>query len=628
MPSEPESISARFKPIYAKGRGSHAEYSAVARHVTNTRLKYIAIVAIVVTIVLVGRLFYLQVFAAPTLSETARNLRTQTYVLQAHRGDIVDSDGAILATSLERYNVRVDQLEIQSYVAYDEDGKIAGTGAAAAAKKLAPVVGMDEAELGGILMGGEEKSRWHLLLRNISPEKWREINDLGVWGIFPENYVQRTYPNGDVAGDILGYVGVTAEDDTPAGRAGIEAQFNDVLKGEPGSLTVEVGPSGTVFPQSNRSERPAVDGGKVQLTIDRDIQAAAQDALRKAVEANGAEWAASVVVEIGTGRVISLASSESPDPGEYESVDPAAWTPRSIGSVVEPGSTGKVITLSALLNEKAVSPLDVYNISDTVTMPNGESFKDSESHESARMTVAGIIARSYNTGMVQMGDKISDEKRFEYMRAFGLGQKTGIEVPGEVQGLLSEPSTWDKRTHYTTMFGQAWAATPIQLAQMIAIIGNDGVNIPLHIVDGTYDADGNYSPTVVPESKQVLSADVAQEVNKMLQGVTQKGSTGILSRIDGYNVSGKTGTAEMAGDSGSLSKRVGTYVGLVPAEDPQFAISVVVFNPTVEVFGGVTAGPVFAEIGAFVAHALGVTPSTEKLVKYPWFEEELSGATK
>lgn len=627
MASEPDMISAHEKPFHIKGQASRVEFSANARKVTNTRLKYILLVAIIVTVLLVGRLFYLQVFAAPTLSETARNLRTQTYVLQAHRGDIVDADGAILATSLERYNVRVDQVEIQNYVAYDDDGNITGTGAAAAAKKLAPVLDMDEAELGGILMGGEEKSRWLLLRRNISPEEWRKINDLGVWGIFPENYVQRAYPNGDVAGDILGYVGVTAEDDTPAGRAGIEAQYNEILQGVPGSLTVEVGPSGTLFPQSSRKETPAVDGGKVQLTIDRDIQAATQEALKKTVEQNGAEWASAVVVEIGTGRIVSLASSDAPDPGEFDSVDPSAWTPRSIGSVLEPGSTGKIITLSAVINEKAVTPYDVYNVPDTITMPNGESFKDSESHAAARMTVAGIIAKSYNTGIVQIGDKISDAKRFEYMKAFGLGQKTGIELPGEVQGLLTDPSQWDNRTRYTTMFGQAWAVTPIQLAQMIAIIGNGGVKIPLHIVDGTYDADGVYEPAVIPESEQVISAETAKMVNQIIQAVTQKGSTGTLARIDGYNVAGKTGTAEMAGSSGELSKRAGTFVGLLPAEDPQFAVAVVVYNPTNEVFGGLTAAPAFAEIGAFATHAMGVAPSTEKLYKYPWFEKELSGGS-
>lgn len=621
--SEPDSLSSRTSKGLRSAFGSGRAPAKAARAQTNKRLRLSLIVVLVVAFLLICRLFYLQVLAAPQLERTATDLRTQTYSLESKRGDILDRNGAILATSIERYNVRVDQVEIAEYRAYDDNDELTGTGAAAAASELHELLDMDEAVLGGIFLGSENKNRWQLVKADISPDEWRAINALGIRGIYPERYMQREYPNGSVGGTIIGYTGVTAEDDTLAGRAGIEQTYNDILSGEPGTLTVEVGPAGTVYPQADRVEEPAIDGGNVQLTIDRDIQLVTQEALDHTVERTGAEWGTAVVIEIGTGRILALGDTNAPDPSNLSAVDPADWNSRAVQAIVEPGSTGKIITLASLLDQGVVSPLDTFYTPDRITMPNGEQFRDSNTHDPVWLTAAGIIAYSYNTGLVQMGDLLSDEVRYDYLEKFGLGKTTGIELPGEVGGILNDYTTWDNRSRYTNMFGQGWAATTLQLGQMIAIIGNDGVKIPLHIVDGVYDRNGNFTPTVLGPSEQVISAEAARLTDEMLQGVTVEGSTGLKARVPGYNVAGKTGTAQVPGPTGELTKRVGTFVGLIPAEEPQIAVAVVVYNAAGAGYGGDTAAPAFAEIAGFTMRSMGVKPSTVDLVEFPWHRDEL-----
>ncbi|WP_239519556.1 peptidoglycan D,D-transpeptidase FtsI family protein [Arcanobacterium phocisimile] len=617
------SLTQRLIDNYRAGMGQGRGGGVAGRKFTNKRLSFTIVVVLIVALLLFLRLFQLQVLSAPQLAQTARQLRTQSIMLEAKRGDIVDGKGNILATSVERYNIRVNQLEIASFNEYDDDNNLVGTGAAAAAKKVAPILDMDQAELAGIFLGGEEKNQWTLVKRDVSPDTWRDISALGIHGIYPERYMQRFYPNGYVGGNILGYTGVTADDDTVAGRAGIEASYNSLLSGENGELSVEVGPWGTVFPQAPKKEVPAVDGGKVQLTINRDLQLATQEALDSAVKRTNAEWGAAVAIEIGTGRILALGDSSTPDPSNLAEVKPGDWNSRAVQAVVEPGSTGKIITLSSALETGAISPTSTFVVPDRITMPNGQEFSDNDPHATETMTVAGIIGKSYNTGLIQIGDLVDDNYRYGMLQKFGIGHKTGIELPGEVDGFLKSDAEWDDRTRYTTMIGQSWAASTVQLGQMISIVGNDGVRVPLHIVDGVYDGNGVFEPTVIGASEQVVSPEAARAANSILQGVTRSDSTGELARIPGYNVAGKTGTAEVPDENGNLTKRVGTFVGLVPAEKPQVAIAVVMYNPSGPGYGSVTAAPVFADIGKFAMRLLGVAPSSEPLMKYPWTLSEM-----
>ena len=595
------------------------------------RLQALLAVFTACAVLLVVRLVDLQGVRAGDLAKSASEFRTRSYTLQAKRGDILDSSGAVMATSVERYNVAVNQQLIGEYVKYKEDdsGKLVavGSGAAAAAQDLAPLLDMDEAELGGKLLGGDEKRTFVYLKKDISPELWRKIRELRIPGIEPEQVMKREYPNGKIAGNVIGYTGMTGaqtDDDTPeqaVGQAGIERSLNDVLTGEDGQLSVQIA-GGAVLPSGDKSETPAKDGSDVRLTINRDLQDNVENAVDATVEDQGAQWASAVVLEIGTGSVLALADSNTPDPSNLAATDPSNWGSRAVSTPVEPGSTGKVMTFSAAIDQGKVTPLSTFTVPDVITMPNGETISDDDSHATSDMTVAGILALSYNTGLIQIGDTIPDETRFDYMKKFGIGSKTGIELPSESAGILSDPSTWDNRTRYTTMFGQGWAATTLQLGQMVSVIGNGGVRVPVHIVDNVTDSDGTEHPTVVGDSVQVISPETADTMLDMMQAVTDPNSTGWRAAVPGYNIAGKTGTAQVPDEDGNLTRRVGTFVGLVPAEDPQIAIAVAVYNAPGAGYGGEVAAPVFKDVTTFAVRQLGIPPSTEPLVRLQWYPGE------
>ncbi len=595
------------------------------------RLRSIFVIFAVCAVLLSMRLVDLQVLRAEKLSASASEFRTRTEVIHAKRGDILDSSGAVLATSVERYNVGVNQNLISSYVHYepDEDGDLVavGAGAAEAAKQLAPLLEVDQAELGGLLLGGEEKSSFVYIAKDISPEKWREIRELRITGIEPEQIMKREYPNSNVAGNVIGYMGLTGEIpegetvEQPTGQAGIERTQNDVLTAKDGSITYQVA-DGAILPNAERTEVAAVDGQSVRLTIDRDLQDVLEVAVDKPVAEQGAEWASATVVEIGTGRILALADSGRVDPGNREATSPENWGSRAVQDAVEPGSTGKLMTFAAAIDQGVVTPDSLFTVEDPITMPDGEEIHDNDTHPTEEMTVAGILAKSYNSGLVQIGNKVPDETRMDYMKKFGIGSPTGIELPAETGGILHE-LPWAGRDHYTTMFGQAWTASTVQLAQMVSVFGNDGVRVPVHIIESTIDADGQEHPTLVMEdSERVVSSETAHSMLDMMQAVTDINSTGWRAAVPGYNIAGKTGTAEVPDENGQLTKRVGTFVGLVPAEDPQIAIAVTVYNATGAGYGGDVAAPVFKDTVSFAVRQLGIPPSTVPLVRLPWYPGE------
>ncbi|WP_221934870.1 peptidoglycan D,D-transpeptidase FtsI family protein [Georgenia yuyongxinii] len=566
--------------------------------------RQVALVA-VLTMLLVfgGRLVYVQAVQGPELADQARDDRTRTSLIRAPRGDIVDSDGEVLATSVERFNVGVNQLLVRNYVRKDpETGEVLGTGAAEAAKMLAPLLGRDKAELGAELVG---ESTFVYLAKGLTPEDWRTIDALRIPGIEPEETTERIYPNGTTAGNIVGFVGRDGH-----GLAGLEQRFNEQLTGTDGSLTVEIGGTGQVIPTGLREEEPAVPGETVHTSIDRDLQFFAQQQIDEAVAKWGAQWGAVVVEEIGTGRVLTIADSGTVDPGDYQKWAEGDRGSRAVSAPYEPGSTGKLPTFAAALEEGVVETGSLFTVPDRLTMPNGQTFSDNDPHETKRLTTAGVLADSSNTGTVQIGDRIADDVRYGYLRGFGFGQPTGIELPGETGGVLREPDSWDSRTRYTTMFGQGMSVSLLQNTSMVATIGNGGVRMDPRVVDGRTNGDGDFLPTETVEGERVISEETAGEVIAMMEGVAADGGTGVLGQVEGYRIAAKTGTAQIVDGSGGLSSRLGSYVGLAPAEDPRLAVGVVMYKPAGMSYGGVIAAPVFREVMGFGLRQLGVPPST------------------
>lgn len=595
-----------------------ADPMRLARATTNKRLRAIVVIILVMAIALAGRLMMLQVVEADALAQTAHDFRARNYQQQALRGNIVDSSGAVLATSVPHYNLRVDQKAIADFQVFDDDDNLVGTGAAAAAKILAPVLQADEAELAGELLGGEQKNQFKLLKAGLTVKEMQQIDALNIHGIFGERYMERVYPNGKLAGAVLGFVGQTDESDQLVGRAGIEQQFDSVLAGTDGSLQVEVGPDGTIFPNAQKTEIAPKDGQTVKLTIDRDLQQVTEDALRESVEKNGSDWGSAVVMETHTGRVLAMADTVAYDPGKVAEEKPESFTPNSVGAVIEPGSTGKTITIASAIDRGLVTPTTVFPTASNFTTPDGEVINDYEPHQAANTTVAAILAHSYNTGTVQIGMTLDQKTRYDYLRAFGTGEKTGIELPAEESGILHNYENWDRRTNYTTMFGQAYAVTPLQLAVSANIFGSDGVYHPVHIVDGIYDADGKFTATVSGEPRQVISPETAETMLNLMHETTKQGAGGVLARVPNYNVAGKTGTAQVINSAGQVVAINGTYIGLIPAEDPKIAVAVVARTKGTEGYGETISAPVFAKLAQFAMRKMGVPPSTVEMTDYPW----------
>ncbi len=566
---------------------------------------------LVVVLVFAARLVYVQAIAGPGLAEAAMSERTVPSTLSAPRGEILDSEGTVLATSVETYDIIVDQRQIPDFTLRDGD-EVVGVGAVAAAQALAPILDRDPATLGAELVGDKG---YHRLARNVTPETWQAVRELGINGITPERSPQRVYPNGTTAGNILGWV--NSEGD---GAAGVESTLNERLLGTPGTSEVEIGAGGQIIPTGRQESTPAIPGCDVQLTINADVQWNAQKVIDDMVEEQGADWGAVTAIEIGTGRILALADSGAVDPNNPMDTDEEDRGARSVQAAFDPGSTGKVLTMLSALEEGVVEPDEVIDNPYRHTMPNGQTFSDHTYHPDQQLTATGVLAESANTSTVMIGDRMSNETRYNYMRAMGWGDRTGMGLPGESAGLLSHYSDWDGRTQYVTMFGQSVNVNLVANTQVFATIGNQGMAVTPRIIDG-YSCEDGYEEVASDDPVQVASPESTGELVTMLESSVREGSSGTRAALEGYRVAGKTGTAEIPDGNGGLDGRAASFVGVAPAEDPKIAIGVVVVNPE-GIYGSVVAAPVFHDVAAFTLQDMGVPPSTQEPDLYPLYPQD------
>lgn len=574
-----------------------------------------------------ARLFDLQIVQAPALADEARQARTVSAEIVSKRGDIVDRKGTVLATSIEVYNVSVNQILVKDYVHHEivsPDGKIVtdksklrdprnqkkviGTGAAEAARQLAPILEMNPAVLGGKMVGSRG---FVYLAKNVSAEKWRKIRKLKIDGIDGELRYQRQYPNGATASSILGFT-----DFEQVGRAGIEATQNKQLAGVPGKRVAEISPSGQVIPGGADVLKAATPGKTVRLTIDADLQNTAESLVNKQVADFGAAWGTAIVQRVGTGQILALADSGNEPPEQVRKRTSGTTGSRAVQYTYEPGSSGKLVTFATALEQKKITPLTPVNSSDKITIA-GQSFRDSHSHSTKRLTASGVLAESSNTGTVQIGQMVTDQQRYQMMKSLGLGQKTGIEMPGESAGIIGSPKSWDARQRMTTMFGQGMACTPLQMSALISTIANHGVYVAPRMISEYEDSQGIPEKAKVPAAAQKLDQNAAATLVRMMESVTSDEGTAKKAQIPGYRSAGKTGTSEIISGGGGSRGVVASFTGLAPAENPEIAVSVIIYQPKSGIYGGVVAGPVFSQVAAQALTLLDVPPSSTKPQLYP-----------
>lgn len=585
---------------------------------SGSRQRIIMVIATAIMILFAARLVYVQGIAGPALAQDALNLRlANPETIHAPRGEILDSDGRVMATTVETYDIRANLTQIPDYRTWDEDGmEITAYGALAAADSLIDVLGVPEgadeaahrAELAGSLVG---TNGYHLVAAGVSPAVWEQVRAKRIDGIYAETKHKREYPNKRVAGSLVGFV-----DGEGDGAAGLEYRLNEQLLGTDGTRLAERGAGGQVIPTGQQEVIPAIPGCTVHLTIDSDLQWHAQQAIDSATKKYGAEWSAVIVIDNATGKVLSLAESGAGDPNKGGSENAAAWRMSSVQGVYDPGSVGKVITVASALEEGHITPTTPIEDPYTLTMPNGEEFKDHTVHPDQVLTVTGVLAESANTGTINIGRLMTDKTRYDYMRKVGWGAPTGIEIPNESPGLLHPYEQWDGRTRYATMFGQGLSVTLPQNTGVFQMLGNGGVYVPPRIIDHL-ECDGEKIATEA-EGVEVVSEDAAKQMIRMLESVvTAEGATGGLAGVEGYRVAGKTGTAEIPDGKGGLTDTAASFVGVVPAEDPKLSIGVVMYRPSSGFFGGSVAAPIFAEVAAFALPQMGILPSEEPARPYP-----------
>lgn len=574
-----------------------------------------------------AQLVNIQIIHGPQYAQAAQQARMSSSTIPAKRGDIVDRKGTILATSVEVYDVSVNQKLVKQYIhreVVDPDGnivtdsdklsdpgnttKIVGTGAAEAARQLASLLEMNAAVLGGKMVGDKG---FVYLAKGVSAQIWRQIRELGIDGIDAEVRYEREYPNGATAASILGFI-----DYEGVGRAGVEATQNEYLSGTPGKYTVEISPSGQIIPGGTQEEVEAKSGQTVQLTIDADLQSLAESSLNAKVEEVGAEWGSAIVQEVGTGKVLALADSGNLTPDEIREGKSDTTGSRSIQYTYEPGSTGKLATFTTALTQQKITPLSVFTVPYQLQVGE-EVFHDSHQHATLQLTATGILAQSSNTGTIQIGQLVSDQDRYNDMVALGFGRTTGIEMPGESAGLLSKYDSWDGRQRFTTMFGQGLACTPIQISRLMTTIANYGVEVAPQLVESYIGEQNTITEKASSAPEERIDPDVSATLIKMMQSVVDVGGSAKLADVAGYNVAGKTGTTEVLDSSGRSAGVVASFAGLAPAEDPQVTVTVIIYKPQREIYGGQVAGPVFSEIMSQALRILDVAPSAVSPEYYP-----------
>ncbi|MDE0573334.1 penicillin-binding protein 2 [Demequina sp. B12] len=615
-PSNSRGAGAR-KPVTARPSrpGQKRPGQGTSQRVGNpmNRQRGLTLGSLLILGVIAFQLIMIQGVNAEELSAQALDNRLATATLDTQRADIVDRNGVVLATSAERYHVFVDQNDLKEWTR-TQNQEVVAEGPLDAARILAPILGVKESELAADLVGD---ASFKYIAKYVTPETWDLVREERIAGIDREPVSEREYPNGNVAGNVVGFVGGKADAvGVNWGLAGVEKSYESVLLGESGSLTYERGGQGTAIPTGVLDEDPATPGQDVMLTIDRDIQYYAQQRLEQALAETGGRQGIVTVQSVKTGEVLALADSGTVDPNDPGATDASSRGAASVEDVFEPGSTAKAITVAAALEEGLVTPTTRFEVPYRYTTENGEEFKDSHEHELQQLTTSGILVTSSNTGTVKIGEQLTEEQRHQYLTAFGFGERTGVGMPTESPGILREWQDWDGRTEYAVLYGQGVAVTALQTSQVYQTLANGGVKLQPSLVKGFVDADGVITEAETAEPVQVVSEETADQVMLMLEDVTESG-TGGLARIDGYRVAGKTGTAQAVGLTGELDSIVASFVGVAPADDPEIVVSVIVFDPSSSIWGGEVAAPVFSDVATFALQALRVPPSGPADEFYP-----------
>ncbi|MFE3447915.1 peptidoglycan D,D-transpeptidase FtsI family protein [Nonomuraea sp. NPDC059194] len=537
-----------------------------------------------------GRLIQLQGLDSKIYEAKAADQRVISEVIPAKRGSITDAGGHELAVTVEAREIAVDP----SKVLAGQRAKVAAT--------LAKELGKPETDIAAKL--AKVTSRYELIARDVDPVVADRVLDHELPAVTTKKHYRRTYPAGDLAGTLIGFVG---RDGT--GLEGVELMRNSRLAGQDGKQSVEQGRDGQRIPMTRSQRQAPIAGRDVRLTIDRDIQWAAQKAIAEQVAASGALSGAVIVMDVKTGQIIAMANAPELDLNNWQKAPDTSFVNRAVSEVFEPGSTNKVITAAAAIEAGAVRPDTTFRVADHIRCAD-QILKDSHPHKTETMTFKKVVETSSNVGTIQAARRVGDERLFAMLKGFGFGSRPGLGLPGEEAGLLPDYKSWSGSQRCTVAYGQGVSVTALQTASVYQTIANGGVRVQPQILAGETDANGRFVPAKPGKQTRVVSEQTAKEISAMLEGAVSAEGTGTLAAIPGYRVAGKTGTANRYDQQlGRYNGYTASFVGFAPADKPELVVLAVVQKPEKDIYGGHVAAPVFKDVMTFAIKSRKIPPA-------------------
>jgi cell division protein FtsI (penicillin-binding protein 3) len=538
------------------------------------RLKIVGACCVVGVFAVFARMCFLSVVEGPDLVGQAKRITCGETVEISYRGPVLDRNGVALAASMESYRVALRRAVYR----YDKEH----------ASMLAPQLDIGRAELDKILSDDPRKFIW--LSKGVGTDQANALRGLRVPGVDIHRDQDRSYPHGPLAAHVIGFSGVDAQ-----GLEGIERVYDAEITGEPVKRRVCKDARGRVFLDGD-SRGGLNRGATVELTIDATLQSIAESELLQQVEETEAHGGSVVILDPQTGAVLAMANAPTFDPNHFNHVPAHHRRNRAITDIFEPGSTMKPFLVAAAMETGTVKASDKFDCENGAMRVGGWEINDTHDYE--MMTVSEIVRVSSNIGSAKIGFELGSESLYEYLLKFGFARKTGINMPGEVVGLLMPPKSWRKINLANISFGQGISVTPLQLAAGFATLANDGVRMKPFVVRRVTSARGEVLEYNVPTSEgRVVAADVARQVSAMLETVVSEEGTAPRAQVEGVRVAGKTGTAQKVVDKRYSHKHwVASFAGYVPADDPRLVIVVTVDEPQTHHYGGLVAAPVFRRI--------------------------------
>lgn len=571
--------------------GSTPSNPALARARSSRRLTALLLAYLLLAAGMGWRLVSVQVVSAAEYRGLAERQSQREVELSAQRGKLYDRSGEPLAMSLAAATIYADPRAITraqvdpTFIAAD----------------LAPLLDRDIDELMPLLT---RDAGFVYLGRQLPRRVGEQIQDMRLPGIGVVAEPTRVYPSQGLAAQVVGFTGI---DNT--GLAGLELQYDEQLAGHPGRLRLERAPGGLVISGTPQQVTPPVPGTDLVLTLDRQVQWAAERALADAVERYEALGGSALVLEAHTGEVLAMASMPRFDPERPSDGDEYARRNRVVTDIFEPGSVNKVVTAAAALEDGLVAPADRFEVPDSIQV-GPHRFKDSHPHPTETLSLAEILETSSNVGTIQVAQQVGSERLHRYLRSFGYGQRSGLGFPGESAGLLPAPDEWWVTSLPTIAIGQGVSATLLQVAGVFQTVASGGEWVEPRLVRGTVGPDGRLRPAPAAARRRVVGQDTAATIAGLLTGVVEDG-TGANAQVPGYAVAGKTGTAQKPSATARGYEEgayIASFAGFAPAEDPAVVVAVMLDEPT-PIYGGLTAAPVFAEIMGFALSHQRVAPT-------------------